>query len=196
MKRIALGLAALIGMAGLAHAAGQFTPGLPIVGGASYCQGTSTGPSGTPVCTVTVPAGPSALTGSELLGVDTGFSAGAQPQSAAVPMAAMGAGPAQFASPLTATSVTVSQRSRYLLLTPAGTIAALTVVFPAATLLVDNQVLGLCSTQVVTALTITPGTGTSVLNTVTALAIPPATGSGTCYAWTYRKSNTSWYRVQ
>lgn len=188
---------AAVALAVAAKADGYF-PGFPIVGGASYCssQSTSGVPGTAAVCNVTVPAGPTALTGAETLVVDTHLPSGQSPQTVAVDISTLGAGPYQYNAPLTGASITVLPGSRRLVLEPAGTIAALTVVFPAAALLTDNQVLGLCSTQVVTALTLTGGTGSTILNGPTALAIPPATGAGTCYEWVYRVANTSWYRTQ
>lgn len=88
MKRIALGLAALVAVVGIAFGAGQF-PGYPIVGGASYCGGFSTGPTGQ-VCTVTVPAGPPSITGSELIPADTGLANGQQPQTVTIPLPLLG----------------------------------------------------------------------------------------------------------
>lgn len=88
MKRIALGLAALVAVVGIAGAAGQFR-GYPIVGGASYCGGFSTGPTGQ-VCTVTVPAGPPATTGMELVPADTELPSGQQPQTVTLPSALVG----------------------------------------------------------------------------------------------------------
>lgn len=165
----------------------------PVVGGAAYCalfagDGTT--------CVGNVPAGPTIVTGNERYPADTVLPNGQSPQTVRVPSAAIGVGPYQYNAPVTTASITVLPTTRRLIIDPAGTIAALTVVFPAATLLVDNQTVGLCSTQVVTALTMTAGSGTTLLNAPTALAIPPATGAGTCYEWTYRLANTSWYRTQ
>jgi hypothetical protein len=177
-----------------AYAAGLF-PNLPIVGQASYCGGFSTGVSGQ-VCTTTVPAGPTALTGNELIPADTQLSQGQAPQTVSIPVSQLNAGPYQYNAPLTGASITIGAKSRRLILEPAGTIAALTVVFPAATALADNQTFGLCTTQIVTSLTVTNGTGTTVLNAPTALLVPVATGAGSCVEWVYRQTNTSWYRVQ
>lgn len=187
-----LAVALTVSSIGVAFAGGAFQD-WPIVGGAAYCAlFTSDGVT----CAGNVPAGPTIMTGKELIPADTKLPNGSSPQTVLLSPAAMGVGPYQYTAPLTTASVTVLPTSRRLVIDPAGTIAALTVVFPAATLLSDNQTLGLCSTQVVTALTMTAGTGTTILNGVTALAIPPATGAGTCYEWVYRQANTSWYRTQ
>lgn len=194
LKSLGVAVAALAITSAVLMADGLF-PNFPIVGGASYCGGYSTGVNGQ-VCVVTVPAGPTALTGNETIIADTHLTQGQSPQTVAIDISTLGAGPYQYNAPLTGASITVLPGSRRLVLDPAGTIAALTVVFPAASLLTDGQLLGLCSTQIVTALTLTAGTSTTILNGPTALAVPPATGAGTCYEWVYRLSNTSWYRTQ
>jgi hypothetical protein len=177
---------------GVAFAGGLFQ-NLPVVGASSTAFCSLFRGDGV-TCAQNTPAGPSIVTGNELIPADTQLTGGSQPQTVRLPLAAIGAGPYQYTAPLTGASVTVAATSRRLTVDPAGTIAALTVVFPTASLLVDNQTVGLCSTQVVTSLTMTSGSGTTILNPVTALAIPPATGSSTCYQWTYRLANTSWYR--
>ena len=58
----------------------------------------------------------------------------------------------QYASPLTGTTVTISAANTWLILTPAGTIAALTVALPTAT---DQQEVLITSSAIVTALTLT-----------------------------------------
>jgi hypothetical protein len=196
-KLAALVAAAAFALTTTAFAAGLF-PGFPIVGNASYCGGFNQAgvPGTTPVCTVTVPAGPTTVTGNELIPADTQLSQGQSPQTVLVPLKAMNAGPYQYAAPLTATSVTLSASTRRLMLEPAGTIAALTVVWPAAAGLIDNQTMGICSRQVVTALTTTNGSGATVLDAPTALTAPLTTGAASCVEWVYRVANTSWYRVQ
>lgn len=71
-----------------AWAAGNWST-LPIVGGASFSGGTSTGSSGT-VSTSTVPAGPTFLTGSEEIPADTNLAGGASPQTVTIPVAMLG----------------------------------------------------------------------------------------------------------
>lgn len=65
--------------------AGSYTQGLPIIGQGSYCVSTDNGN-----CSVRAPAGPSALTGDELVPADTGTTGGAPPQTIGVPTALMG----------------------------------------------------------------------------------------------------------
>ena len=193
----AIGIAALALSSALAVAAGNFST-YPIVGGASFCSSSST--SGVPgtasVCNVTTPAGPTALTGTELMPADTGLASGQQPQTVTIKPASLGAGPTQYSAPLTGASITIAAVTRQVIIEPAGTIAALTLVFPAASGLVDNQKLGFCSTQIVTALTVTNGTGATVQNPPTAMTAPVTTGAASCVEWVYVLAQTKWYRTQ
>ena len=84
-------LVALLGVP-MAWSAGLF-PGLPVVGAVQWCGGYSGIPSGTTtpgvlptaICNVFVPAGPTALTGVELVPADTQLAVGAAPQSVGIP---------------------------------------------------------------------------------------------------------------
>lgn len=189
-KKLGLSLAALLATVGIVIAAGSFTQNFPIIGNASFCGSTEN-----TTCVLTIPAGP-VFTGNETLPVDTNVSQGQGPASAAVQPRTLGAGPYQYAAPLTGASLTLTAQQRRLVLEPAGTIAALTVVWPAAAGLIDNQLMGICSRQIVTALTTTNGSGATVLDAPTALTAPVTTGAASCVEWVYRQSNTSWYRVQ
>lgn len=94
MKRYrsaAVGLCAVAALSSVAWAAGLFS-GFPIVGGASYCSSYSTAgiPGTASVCNVTVPAGPSAITGAELIPADTGLASGQSPQTVLIPSSLVG----------------------------------------------------------------------------------------------------------
>jgi len=190
IKRISLSLIAVFVVAGVALAAGLWA-NFPIVGGASYSCG-----SVNAVSNCTVAAGPVRLTGNETIPADTNLSSGQTPQTVLLKPAVLGAGPHQYAASLNGDTVTLTGLQRRLIIEPAGTIAGLTVVFPAASTLVDNQLLGICTTQIITSLTLTAGSGTTILNGPTALLVPVTTGGASCVEWVYRLTNTSWYRVQ
>lgn len=196
LAAIATALAALI-VAPIAWADGFF-PGFPIVGGASYCASQSTpgGPGTAAVCNATTPAGPTALTGAETVVADTHLSGGQQPQTVAIDISTLGAGPTQYSTPLTGVTQAVAAGTRQVILEPAGTIAAHTLTLAAASLLTEGQRLGVCSTQIVTALTITPGSGTTMSGNVTATIVPVTTGAASCPEWIYVASVAKWLRVQ
>lgn len=89
----------------------------------------------------------------------------------------------QNAAPTTGTTVT-SNGATQLVLNPAGTLAALTVAFPASP--TNGQLFSIASTQIITALTLT---STSTINgTITTLA---ANGGAT---WVFDTSLTAWIR--
>lgn len=192
LKKLGLTLVALLATAGIAaYAAGAFQ-GYPLIGDTTGTTCLSAGNNA--VCNQTRPAGTSQITGNEQIPADTGSSS--QPFTVLIPSSSLGAGPYAYNAPLTGATIAVTSPTRRLILEPAGTIATLTVTLPVSTTLNDNQLFGLCTTQIVTALTVTAGSGTTVLNAPTALLVPVATGAGSCVEWVYRQSNTSWYRVQ
>jgi hypothetical protein len=190
LKKLGLSIAALF-ISHAALAAGAFN-GYPEVGDLAGTTCLSFGNNA--VCNQFSPIGPVTITGNEQIPADT--QSGNQPYTVLIPPAALGAGPYQYAAPLTGASLTLTGLQRRLVLEPAGTIAALTVVFPAAAALIDNQLMGICSRQIVTALTLTAGSGTTILDGPSAMTAPLTTGAASCVEWVYRQSNTSWYRVQ
>ncbi len=89
----------------------------------------------------------------------------------------------QEASPTSGSTVATSIRPQ-LILTPAGTLATLTVTFPSSP--TDAQTFSIASTQTITSLTLGGGT---ILGTLTTL---PANGFA---SWMYVQSITSWMRI-
>lgn len=198
LKKLTLTTVALLACLGVAYAGGAFQ-GYPLVGSdGTVCL--SFGNNA--VCNQFAPAGPSVITGAETVPADTNVQGAGNignPATENIPLAALGVGNYVYEAPLTGVSITMTNFNRNLIIEPAGTIAAHTVVLPAvgsgASALVDGQQFGLCSTQIITALTITPGAGTSVSNTQTATIVPLGTGAAACPEWLYRKANTTWYRI-
>lgn len=92
----------------------------------------------------------------------------------------------QFAVPLTGTTVTVATGDTWLLITPAGTLAALTVALP--TDRTDGQIVRVTSSQILTSLTVS-GAGTTVTGAPTTLA---ANGF---FTMAYNGTLNAWYRV-
>jgi hypothetical protein len=191
IKRLLAAAAAVVACASLAVVAQTFAPNFPIVGGSSYCSQTTNAS-----CVNTVPAGP-AMTGNETVPADTNVAGNASvPTAVKITLPALGAGTLDYYVSVNGDTVTATGQTRQLIIKPAGTIAGLTVVFPAATALINGQRLGLCTTQIVTTLTTTAGSGTTVSNAPTALLVPVATGAGSCVEWIYRTADTTWYRTQ
>lgn len=92
----------------------------------------------------------------------------------------------QYGVPLTGTTVTVATGNTWLILTPAGTLAALTIALP--TNRTDKQEVLVNSTQILTALTVS-GAGTTVVGAPTTLA---ANGF---FKMRYDAVLNSWFRV-
>ncbi len=167
MKKILLTIAMLL-TGTVAYAGGAFQ-GYPLVGGDGATNCLSFGNNG--VCNQYQPAGPSDVPPLSTLPADTniqGAGSNANPSTVSVPLSLTGA-VVQNASPLTGTTVAVNQGTNKLVMTPAGTIAALTVTLPAGSLLVDGQELSFYTNNTATSFTVTPGTGTTVTPSITTL---------------------------
>lgn len=97
-----------------------------------------------------------------------------------------------YFTPLTGATVIVTQG--YSIVAPAGTIAALTVSLPAQPY--PGQVCHVSFSQVVTALTINAGTGTSPAGTATFIGTPiTAAAVGTHITYMYEVTGNAWYPV-
>lgn len=94
----------------------------------------------------------------------------------------------QRVTPLTGATVTVLPLVERLVVTPAGTIATLTVVLPAAADAVDGEQIEVQSSQTVTALTVT-SSGAS------AVAAPSTIGAAQGFTLRYDAVATRWWRV-
>lgn len=185
----ALTVGSILALGAPARAGGLFDT-LPQVGGAATC--TLYAGDGV-TCQGFVPAGPSVVTGLEVVPADTNAAQGVSPQSVNLSLASLNALPYQYNAPLTGATVAVLPTTGTLLLDPAGTIATLTVTLPTAAQLIDGQEFAISSSQTVTALTLTPGAGTTVSNAPTAITISTTATYG--YRFKYRLANTKWYRT-
>jgi len=92
-----------------------------------------------------------------------------------------------FNVPVTGFSITIGANVQYLILDPAGTLASGTITMPASP--TDGYRVGIASSKIVTALTLTPGAGQTIPNSPTALA------AGVGVTFLYRSANATWYRV-
>lgn len=92
----------------------------------------------------------------------------------------------QFAAPTTGQTVTVTTGDTWLLITPAGTLAMLTITLP--TDRTDGEIVRVTSSQILTALTV-GGAGTTVNGAPTAM-----TANG-FFEMAYSATLDAWYRV-
>ena len=177
-------------------AAGTFPTGQPP---ANFAQGNPVGvvPGGSFAinCNSFVPPGPPSTTGFETFPVDTNLPNGQQPQTALLSTRLVGAGATQYQIPLTGAALTVAFNETTLLLEPAGTLATLSVTLPTlASGLIDGQTWRIATTQTITALTLTAGTGTTIATGCTAITISTIVPYGCEYQ--FRAATAKWYRIQ
>lgn len=206
LRRLLLPSIVALAVSGLAAiAAGNF-PNLPIVGGASYCGGTSTGTTGQ-VCTTTVPAGPSITTGSELVPADTQLSSGAAPQSVLLSMASLNALPYQFVNQPTGIWGFLISRNNgidynvgTLIIKSTGPITNGAVQMPPSP--IDGQRLSIRSTVAITTFNVSPNSGQaisngpiSIMSTQTGALISPNNGPSGGVEFLYRAADATWYRL-
>jgi hypothetical protein len=169
MKKLLLATFGLILTGALAFAGGIWN-GFPIIGNPSNTVCLSFGNNG--VCNTYVPGTYlNNVPATAMFMSDTGLTGtnglDVIPQSVYVPAGLTGATSVD-AAPLTTNSITIVAGTSKLMLNPAGTIAALTVLLPAdSTTLLDAQTFNIYTTQTVTALTVTPFSGTTLVPTIT-----------------------------
>ncbi|HEX5508938.1 MAG TPA: hypothetical protein VFX37_10585 [Pseudolabrys sp.] len=200
MKRkliAALGVLALIATPVLA--AGLW-PDLPIVGGAAYCGSTSVAgvPGTSGVCNNTVPAGPSALTGTEFVPADTAYAQGQPPQTVKVPASLFATGAIQVVT--SNTSVTIANGISTLVSNQStATIASITL--PSAPM--NNQVVTIANagSGVLTITAINAASGQSIVQGAAPASLGVQTNNAAAavlssVAYEYQASNTTWYRIR
>jgi len=206
MKRkiiVALALAGTIGI-GTAYAAGLW-PDMPVVGGATYCAGTSATATGTIIGAITgcpnqVPAGPTIMTGLEQIPADTRAAGGAAPQSVLVPMASLNALPITVVTtgltPYVATNGTIkaAATSGGIILVPTVALTGTTnITLPASP--IDGQQFLLTSAFGLTTLVVTSANAIDLVNLATTALTTSATASFG-YRYLYNVAAKSWYRLQ
>jgi hypothetical protein len=220
LKGAAVGCAVLIVTSVAAYAAGYF-PGFPIVGGAAYCDGYSvysqsvTVPGTLPTpnqCNSTAPAGPTTLTGTELIPMDTAYANGAAPQTALLPANLLGGGyggTTVFSTTGTTASVVVADGVSNFIYSGAGTATFTSFKLPPNPM--NNQTLcltdagsGILTLSAVAASANSFG-NTPTITGVTPTSIPVMTAVGTagtvtlgknCWLYQAAAGNTGvWYRT-
>lgn len=97
------------------------------------------------------------------------------------------AGTVEIITPTTGQSKTITDGTSLWIATPAGTLAALTVVMPPNP--TDTQEIRITTSQIITALTLSPNTAQSVLNVPITLML----GGFCSFVWV--ASKTTWYRI-
>lgn len=205
---IAVGTLAVIGTA--AWAAGNWST-LPQVGMSSFCASTvsgvtlptaqgaygvtpgSTQGTGTSICGQTVPAGPTALTGSEIVPADTQAANSTPPQTVTIPITLFPGGSYVYAGPYTTSfSYAIPNSINTVILDPTGTVSAATLTMPTTPL--NGQVVNIASTHTVTALVFAAVAGQTISNAPTAITVSTTTPYN--YAFMWDATTSYWYRLQ
>jgi hypothetical protein len=199
-RSAAIAVAALTVASTVAFAAGYF-PGFPIVGSAAYCQGYSnystsvTAPGTLPTpnnCNSTVPAGPTIVTGNELIPADTGLS-NQNPATVYIPMASINALPLSVATVVAANTaqMTATNTIGGYVLHSTGTITAAQIWLPANP--IDGQQFAISADNTITTLTINLQGSQTASNKPTVLTVSTTAPFG--YRFTYNAAATNWYRL-
>lgn len=186
--------------AAIAWAVGLW-PNLPIVGGAAYCQSFMMNPTtGLPTTTCngpTTPAGPTVVTGNELVPADTRLSGGRAPQTVLLSMASLNALPYDYQLLVTGAlnyTYTVPNTSGLVEFDMAsGPISDVRATAPAAP--IDGQRVKINSRVTITAFQFIANTGQTLAAT-TPTVLTASTTAPQGYEWFYRSTDAKWYRVQ
>jgi hypothetical protein len=200
-KWSALGALGAICVAGSVSWATGLWPGLPQLGGVSYCASWSN-TSANSQCGTTVPAGTTAFTGNEALPSDaygpltqtsanafTAAGNGAPPQSQYISVLQLGNGGfTNLASTTSATTVTVPCTTSMMF--ENATVTNPTITF-CATPLQGQKFTLVWGANLTTGITTAAGAGSTCLPACGAIAV---TTAGTVHQWLY--NGTIWYQIQ
>lgn len=186
-KIVVSGIAtAVLGLGAAGAWATGFFPGIPFVGGATYCEAFTNGS-----CTQYVPAGPTVFAGTENTAFDVNAPGSLQqtgPATVGITLPQLGQGPMVDLTTV-GTAQTVPANTPWYFLDGAQG-SALTVTMPAAPTEGYLQHV-VCEAATVGTLTVAANTGQTLKGNPNV-----ACTAGVGYAWRYQASNTTWYRVQ
>ena len=198
---VGLALAGSIGYVSYAYAAGLW-PNFPIVGGATYCAGSSSSATGTIIGLVTgcpnqVPAGPTVVTGNEIIPADTRLTSGANPQTVVLTLASLNSLPLTFTvvTGVNPTTFTASNISGGVVFDGQGVITAAVVGLPQNP--IQGQQYRISSNRGITTLTVNAWAQQQTLfNAPGALTITPGNNGPIGYTFVWNTSTLAWYRIE
>lgn len=195
MLKTSLAAFAVIAIGGFAIAQQGFqSPNSPIVGGAAYCSSTTNG-----VCTNTVPAGPTALTGSETIPANTNLSGGRSPQNVLIkPASLAGALPITWVSVTGTTEVptpiSASNVQGGIFYVGSTTITAANITLPLAA--IDGQQFVLSANRTITTLFVNAPAGDTMGASAAPTVLTASTVAAFGYRWVYHGATKVWQRLQ
>lgn len=210
-RSAAVAVTALLITSSTLWAAGNWST-LPIVEGSSYCASTVSGTGslsgitgqgqGTTgsICAQTVPAGPLAITGNEVIPADlnnpatiSATNGGVSPQTGLIQMANLNALPLTVSTVPTfsTTSLSATNLTGGFILHSTATVTAVTISLPAAP--IDGQQFAIAADQTITTLVVTSAAATiSKAPTI----LTASTTAPYNYRFMYNAAGTNWYRLQ
>jgi len=195
MTKLKMGLAgfALIATSAIVFAQGQgFWPNWPQVGSAAYCAARGNNN----VCTSTIPAGPTILTGFESIPANANPQAASQPQNVLINVASLNAAPLVFrvlTDTTSADTYTIPNNNGGVLYSYTTTIPSAAVTAPAAP--IDGQRVVIASDRTITSFSFVANTGQS-LSVTTPTVLTASTTVPQGYEFVYKASTTKWYRIR
>lgn len=192
MKKLFISLLALTASVGLVFAQGGAFPNYPIQGGAAYCSSTTNN-----VCTNTVPAGPTTVTGHEMLPADTGNSSGAGPANVLFPAQILGTLPITWVNVTTSAPTPVSAsniQGGIFYIISAGAITSAQITLPINAY--DQQQFLLSANHTITTLTVTAPAGDTMGASAAPTVLTATTTAAFGYKWIYHKATKVWQRFQ
>ena len=224
-KRLITVAASLIAVGGItATIAGGLYQSLPIVASQAFCESIGTGitssgnapylqppgstqGTGSTICTVTVPAGPPALTGNELVPADTYPASsttgtvppGFNPSTVAVPVILLDSGAYQYSVPnATVARFTLVNPVNSLILDGSGTLASVFIQLPGTVNqpALNGQQVHIISAQTITLLNVNAGASVTVDNAPTQLLVGATAASATGLTFVYSAPVSTWFRSQ
>lgn len=194
MTKLRMGIAAvaLIVSGGIAIGQGQgLWPNYPIVGSSSYCASTTNG-----VCTSTIPAGPTVLTGNESIPANTNLSGGRSPQNVLITPASLNALPMNWVTGGTAAnqSISASVLNGGTFIISSSTISLANLTLPLGA--IDGQEYTFSANRSVLALTVSAPSGDTLGTSANPTALTASTTIAFGYRWKYHGSTKVWQRIQ
>lgn len=192
LKRIALSSLLVSALSCAAFAQQGAFPNYPIVGGAAYCSSYTNG-----VCTNTVPAGPSVLTGNEQFPANTELPNGQSPQNVLVTPANLNALPITWVNSITSVNpsdISASNIQGGVFYIATGTITNANLTLPLNAK--DQQQFVLSSNRTITSLRISAPAGTTLGTSAQPTVLTASTAVSFGYRWVYHGATAVWQRIQ
>lgn len=194
MRALTLALIGLLALAGASFSQQGAFPNYPIVGASSYCSSYTNG-----VCTNTVPAGPTVLTGNEQIPANTELANGQSPQNVLITPASLGANPVTFvtvANTGNPSAISSSNLSGGVVFVGTVTITQANITLPSSP--INGQQFVLSSNRTITTLVVTAASGDAIASNTNPTILTASTTISNGYRFICRLVSgvCTWSRLQ